>query len=103
MPTYEELSLLTSQFPELLIIRRFDFLSARVILARQAELLHLEEELRSYAARDANNPDIKDMLRSWGDTLEGEGDGHPILQVRKLREVDEKLKQYRESPLHTLV
>lgn len=96
MPSYEELASLTSRFPELLIVRRFDRLSACVVLAQQSELLHLENELRQYVEQDNANPGLKDFLGSWGDMYEGVREGYPILQVQKMQEVEEKLKKYRK-------
>lgn len=96
MPNYEELASLTSRFPELLIVRRFDRLSAYIVLSLQAELLYLEDELRQYVEMDRRNADVKDFLASWGEMRGRIKEGHLIPQVTKREEVEEKLKAYRE-------
>lgn len=96
MPDYKELASLTSRFPELLMIRRFDRLSAYVILALQADLLHLENQLNQYIELDRGNASLQNFLGSWGDMHEGMEEGHPILQVKKVQQIEEKLKTYRK-------
>ncbi|KAK5075671.1 hypothetical protein LTR70_010019 [Exophiala xenobiotica] len=99
MPAYEQLAVLTSRFPELLIIRRFDYLSARVILALQADLQHLEKELKQYIELDEKNLDLRNVLASWGEMCEAVEEGQPILQVRKMQQIQDKLKTYHETIL----
>lgn len=85
-----------SRFPELLIVRRFDRLSAYIVLSLQAELLHLEDELRQYVEMDRRNADVKDFLASWGEMRGRIKEGYLIPQVKKREEIEDKLKAYRE-------
>jgi len=96
MAGYEELATLTARFPELLIVRKFDRLSARILLAMQAELLHLEKELRVYVEMDEKNPSTAGMSASWLRSQAMFDKGDAALQREKFGNIQEKLKTYRQ-------
>lgn len=93
MKGYEQLAHLTTECPELLILRRFDKLSSKLLLRLQAELLYLESELEALTTVDEKQD--PELSTYWGKVREG-GDGHDILlQVDKFTEVEQKLRNYR--------
>jgi len=96
MAGYDQLAVLTARFPELLIVRKFDQLSARIILALQSELLFLERELRICVEEDEKDPDLAGMSASWSKTRKAFEDGSAETQKQKFEEVQERLKTYRE-------
>lgn len=93
MKGYEEVNLLTSKFPELLILRKFDRLSTRILLRQQAELLYLEQELNDFLSEDEKRyPDINACfckLKQSG------GEERTLLHLEKYNNVEKKLKIYR--------
>lgn len=93
MNGYEKLSALTARFPEVLILRRFDKLTARILLRRQAELLHLEQALEVFIEGDTRAyPSINTC---WGSSRDVEQE--KLLHLQKYAEVEEKLKTYRKG------
>jgi len=93
MKGYERLSLLTSEFPELLILRRFDKLSSRILFRLQAELLYLEQELEVFIEQDEKeNPEISTR---WGKIREAGDQDFVVMHLDKYFEVEKKLKTYR--------
>jgi len=96
MVGYEKLATLTARFPELLTIRRFDCLSARTLLAMQAELVYLEKELRVYVELDEKNASTAGMSTSWLKSQAVFDKGEASLQSEKFKEIREKLTTYRQ-------
>lgn len=96
MAGYDELAVLTARFPELLIVRRFDQLSARIILSLQAELLYLEKELKMYIAEDEKDPALMGMSASWSKTRVAFESGLAQVQREKFVDLQGKLKTYRK-------
>lgn len=96
MVGYEELARLTARFPELLVVRKFDRLSARILLAMQAELLHLEKELKIYVEEDEKNASTVGMSASWVRSQAVFDEGNATLQREKFGDIQKKLKTYRE-------
>lgn len=94
MKGYEQLGLLTAEFPELLILRRFDRLASRILLRMQAEILYLEQELDVFMEEDEKSD--ADVTRYWGKVRESASEGNPPTHLEKLTEVEEKLKTYRK-------
>ena len=99
MTGYEELAVLTARFPELLIVRRFDCLTNRMILALQSELLYLEKEFKIYMDDAETSTDLAGMSASWGKTREAFENGTGELQKEKFEEVQDKLRVYRKCKM----
>lgn len=98
MKGYEQLSRLTAEFPELLILRRFDRLSARILLRLQAELLYLEQELEVFINEDEKED--PELSTYWGKVREAADNNRTVMHLDKYAEVEKKLKTYRmASPL----
>jgi len=93
MKGYEQLGLLTTENPELLILRRFDRLSARVLLRLQAELLYLEQELDVFIGEDEKED--QELSTSWGKVRGAAGHDQVVMHLDKYAEVERKLKTYR--------
>jgi len=94
---YSRLASLMGAHPETAIVRRFGFLNALNLLYLQAELAHLENDLREQAAADAESGHFERSLysRDW-QTLSESGateDGNPAQWQLVLR-VREKLNEY---------
>lgn len=105
MKGYAKLGLLMGEFPEVAIFRRFSALSAQNLLYLQAELRHLEVDLRKYAQNDdeSSHRDRKDYSLDWiafresSDELVDEGnDGRQWETVMAIRN---KLEEYRSFSL----
>lgn len=98
MPTsmrgYEQLSHLAFECPELLMLRRFDKLSVRLLLRLQAELLYLESELEVATVVDESHD--PELATYWGKTRESEKAGNVLLQTDKFKMIEQKLKTYRK-------
>ena len=93
MKGYEKLSLLTSEFPELLMLRRFDRLSSRILLRLQADLLYLEQELEIFIAEDEKED--AELSTRWSRIREASGRDCAVVHLDKFSEVEKKLKTYR--------
>lgn len=95
MKGYEKLGLLTSEFDELLILRRFDRLSARILLRQQAELLYLEQELDLFVDEDdKEDPQLSVSFSRWRDAADS---GRISVQLEKYNEIEQKLNIYRTA------
>lgn len=90
MPGYKALSDLLGTFPQLHCYRRFGSLSAKVLLYRQAELSHLEAELRVIVAEDEQDPKTCGCDQSWKKLND-----ECVAQRNKVMEIDGKLREYR--------
>jgi len=93
MKGYEKLSLLTSEFPELLVLRRFDKLSSRILLRLQADLLYLEQELEVFIAEDEKED--AEFSTRWSKIREAKDRDCAVIHLDKFSEVEKKLKTYR--------
>jgi hypothetical protein len=82
-----------SHHQEFAIFRRFSKLNIQNLLYLQAELIHLEKELREVADRDRADPSRAAYVRDWnylayGTDDDEKGQWNAVLQIR------EKLKEY---------
>ena len=99
MTGYSLFSELVGRFPQLHCYRRFGSLSARILLYQQAELSHLEAELRIIAAADEQDPQANGFDQSWWELNRATGDFGACYQREKVAEVQVKLKEYRSPAI----
>ncbi len=93
MSGYEKLSRLIGTYPELAMYRKFSTLSAKLLLYKQAELQHLENELRIMSQYNARDAQKSVYTVSWKAMNDASGDGGD-LQKQKISEINEKMDQY---------
>jgi hypothetical protein len=93
MTGYERLARLIGTYPELAIYRKFSCLSAKLLLYKQAELQHLENELRIISQMDTRDSNKSVYAVSWEAMNEASGPGDD-LQRQKISEIVEKMDKY---------
>lgn len=101
MASYNRLATLIGEHQELAIFRRFQTLNAKSLLYMQAEILHLENELKSIERHDESSKDVRraSLHNSVFNLKESSGSDYQ-LQWNKVMEIREKLERYsRLSPL----
>lgn len=101
MASYNRLATLIGEHQELAVFRRFQTLNAKSLLYMQAEILHLESELRSIELHDESSKDVRraSLHTSVFNLKESSGSDYQ-LQWNKVVEIREKLERYsRLSPL----
>lgn len=112
MSGYAKLGLFMAHAPELAIFRRFGALNVQSLLYLQAELHHLEKELREYAQEDeaSGHPERLHYSKDWRILKTSvelpEEEGHDPRQWLVMREIQEKLRNYSRSfpaTFHSLV
>jgi len=101
MAGYEKLSRLIGTYPGLAIYRKFSNLCAKMILYKQAELQHLENELSIIVQNDAHDSRKSAYTVSWAAINEASEGGGDDLQKEKILEIDRKLDNYCQG--HTLI
>jgi hypothetical protein len=94
MTGYERLSRLISTYPELAIYRKFSTLCSKMLLYKQAELQHLENELSIISQIDARDPEKSDYTASWEAIKNASEQGGDDLQKQKILEIDDKMDKY---------
>ncbi|KAF7507455.1 hypothetical protein GJ744_010386 [Endocarpon pusillum] len=94
MTGYERLSRLIGTYPELAIYRKFSTLCTRLLLYKQAELQHLENELNIISQIDARDPRKSVYTVSWEALNEASPTDGDDLQRQKVLEIDEKMDKY---------
>src|SRR5947209_2743199 len=104
MKGYDKLSAFLGKQPSLAMVRKFSNLGIKNLLYMQAELAHLESDLKSMAIEDSESEDPERMLfqNCWWDLHRARsGDDH---QWQTVREIREKLREYCEpnDPLGSL-
>ena len=97
MTGYDKLASLIGRYPSLAIYRRFSTLSAKVLLHMQAELVHLENELRIITGRNSTNAEKARFDVSWEALNEASSEGAADLQRNMILEIETKLASYRTS------
>ena len=90
---YAKISRLMSQHGELAIFRRFSQLNLQSLLYLQAELTHLEADLRRVAVRDHADPNRAIYAQHWWYLAQSEEDEEKD-QWDKVLQIREKLKEY---------
>lgn len=93
MEGYSKVAQLMGTHNEFAIFRRFQALNMRNLLYMQAEITHLECELREIARNDAMYADRENYPYDWFSLAIGEGEGGSE-QWNKILEIREKLDKY---------
>lgn len=97
MEGYARLSHLMGTYSEFAILRRFRDLNMQNLLYLQAEIIHLEEELRKAVSDDARYAQRHYYPYDWWSLAHGdddESDDEPSEQWRLMLEIREKLENY---------
>lgn len=94
---YSRLAAMMGSHPELAVFRRFGAINAQNVLYLQAELVHLELQLREYAREDENSGHPKRVIFSldWQTLSESSVDSDDK-QWKTILRIREILKEYSE-------
>lgn len=97
MASYNKLASLMGKHEELTIFRKFQNLNLKNLLYMQAEILHLEKELRIVELEDKQSEEKPraSLHASLFNLKESSGTSHDV-QWRKVLEIREKLQVYRK-------
>ena len=101
--SYPKLSNLMGTWPEVAIFRRFGSLNAQNLLFSQAEITHLETELRDLRAEEEQKEDLKGIAaqRNWFELSQGlDDDDEPSEQWEIIQKIRVKLKEYSTFTYH---
>lgn len=92
MEGYAKVAKLMSMYPEFAVFRRFQALNIQNLLYLQAEIIHLEDGLKTIIAEDAERPDRRFHSQDWWSlSQDGEEQWESWLELRT------KLEKYSES------
>lgn len=96
MAGYSQLSGVMAAHPEIAVFRTFAILNTQNLLYHQAELVHLEEELRDIAEEDrtSDDPSRKVCDTSWLSLSKSVEAGGDPFQWQKILEIRSKLAEY---------
>ena len=94
--SYPRLSEFMGLWPEMAIFRRFGALNTQNLLFLQAELAHLERELKKTREREERREDHSGLLgqRSWFELSQATEDGEYCPQWTIIQEIQSKLSEY---------
>lgn len=94
--SYPRLSEFMSLWPEVAIFRRFGALNAQNLLFLQAEIAHLEQELKIIREREEKWEDERGLLaqRSWFELSQATEDGEYCPQWVVIQDIRSKLSEY---------
>ena len=96
MDGYDKLAHLMGQHEELMLMPRFSYLTAKDLLYRQAELVHLEAELEEIGLEDHSKAGTPTNFQySLFDLKRSLQAGEESIQWRKVLEIREKIADYR--------
>ncbi|KIM96142.1 hypothetical protein OIDMADRAFT_183557 [Oidiodendron maius Zn] len=93
---YSKIAALMSCHGEFAIFRRFKKLNFQNLLYLQAELTHLEADLKEVAVRDQADPNRAIYSKHWWYLAQSEEDHDDREQWEKVIQIREKLKEYNE-------
>lgn len=93
MEGYAKIAHLMGEHPEFAIFRRFRALNMQNLLYLQAEIIHLEAELRRLAREDMKHGGRQDHPHDWWSLSQGQEEGD-AKQWEKVLEIREKLEEY---------
>jgi hypothetical protein len=93
MEGYPAIAQIMSNHDELAIFRRFQDLNTLNLLYSQAEIIHLEAELKSLREVDKSHPERDFHHRDWWSLAYSQEDGNKE-QWQKVLEIRKKLEAY---------
>lgn len=99
---YEKLGSLIGRYPPLSIYRKFGALAAENLLHMQAELSHLEAEMRLIKEQDRQDSGKAGFVACWSALQGATSNPGADLQWRKSLEIRKKLTEYRSYLLPIL-
>jgi hypothetical protein len=99
MEGYNKVAALMSTYPEFAILRSFRTLNMQNLLYLQAEITHLEAELRRRTVENIASGKSPDYQHDWWSLAHGHEDGNGM-QWDIMLEIGEKLEKY--SKLHPI-
>lgn len=91
---HAKIAKLMSETSELAIFRRFSKLNLQNLLYLQAELMHLESNLKDLADRDHSTPNRELYCRNWWYLAQNDEEHDDREQWDKWLQIREKLKEY---------
>ena len=91
---YHKLASLITGQTELAMYRKFGFLAAKNLLYMQAELVLLEDELKTIADYDHQDPQCADLRMRWEALRNAPKEGARNLQWQKFLEIRTKINEY---------
>jgi len=91
---HAKVATLLSHHSELAIFRRFSKLNFQNLLYLQAELTHLEANLKKLVDRDAQNPNRQQYSRDWLFLAQNDDEHDDREQWDKFLQIRDKLKEY---------
>jgi hypothetical protein len=94
---YSKIATLMSCHGEFAIFRRFSKLNFQNLLYLQAELTHLEADLKEVAVRDQADPNRAIYSKYWWYLAQSEENHDDREQWEKVIQIGEKLKEYSKS------
>lgn len=96
MEGYPQLSAVMAAYSDVAIFRTFGALNAQNLLHLQAELVHLEKELRDIIKDDSGSHDLsrKELHHCWQELNQSLEPGKDPIQWMKCLEIREKLREY---------
>lgn len=94
--SYPRLSEFMSLWPEVAIFRRFGALNVQNLLFLQAEIAHLEAELKMVREREEKQEDTRGILaqRSWFELSQASEDGKYCRQWAVIQDIRARLSEY---------
>ncbi len=97
--SYPRLSEFMGLWPEVAIFRRYGALNAQNLLFLQAEIAHLERELKGIREREEKREDERGLLaqRSWFELSQATEDGEYCPQWAVIQEIRSKLSEYSKT------
>ena len=96
---YAKVAQLMGEHPEFAIFRRFRALNMQDMLYLQAEITHLEADLRKIENDDVKHGGRKNHSYDWWSMTHGQGEGDTD-QWEKVLEIREKLEKYSTRTQH---
>jgi hypothetical protein len=93
MEGYNKIAQLMGRHHSLAILRKFGELNMQDLLYLQAQIIHLESELRDIAIHDKEQPGREYHSRDWWSLAESKED-EDSEQWNKVLEIREKLKEF---------
>jgi hypothetical protein len=100
---YDKLASLIGDQAGLAMYRRFGSLAAKNLLYMQAELVLLEDELKTIAECDHQDPRCADLRMCWQALRNAPKEGARNLQWQKFLEIRTKINEYCPFPQRSIL